>query len=99
MEYRGNVCLGRNVTAMHHRARYLRTMYLRARQLRSTHVRARHDMVTQVRSRLVIVRHVIIIYERVSNACNSLECKVNACLDRNVRARHHMARHLRTMNI
>jgi hypothetical protein len=33
------------------------------------------------------------------NGCDVMECKGDACLDRNVRARHHMARPLMTMNI
>jgi hypothetical protein len=44
MEWEENGCLGRNVRAMHHRARHLRTMYLRARHARVTHLREMHDM-------------------------------------------------------
>jgi hypothetical protein len=41
-----------------------------------------------------MVRHVMIMYVRVMHGI-----KGNACLDRNFRARLHMARHSRTMNI
>jgi hypothetical protein len=47
-----------------------------------------------------MVSNVMIMYVRVMHACYRMECKGNARLDINVRARHHiMTRHLSTMDI
>jgi hypothetical protein len=37
------------------------------------------------------------MHVRVISACNGIEGRGNACLGRDVRSRHHMARHLRKM--
>jgi hypothetical protein len=51
-------------------------------------------MVRHVRSRLVMFRHVNVTrHVRVIIQCNGMECRGNAWLGRNVRARHHRAMH------
>jgi hypothetical protein len=100
MEWKENECLGINIRAMHHRARRSRRMYLRVVYARVTHPRTRHDVGYGKTRNIKDFND----KESKDKACNGntyncMECKGNACLDRNIRARHHMARHLRTMNI
>jgi hypothetical protein len=58
MERKGNACLGQNIRARHHMARYFWKMHLKPMYVRVTYISTIHDMVRHVRSMLVMVRHV-----------------------------------------